>query len=204
MGLTSNVVGNTPILSSWGNEVRDRSVQVFANAAERTAQWTAPPTGAVSYLVDQPGLMWVFVAGAWKAPNAMGIPSGGYITSATGVQIPPASTIDLPSMAFTFTPVANRKIKITGSLQTHINSGTPATAFTLYITDSANTIFAQRSSWMLDNASFVNQQTLTVFHVMNSTGAAISLKLRANNYLGSAVGLYTDFQTMIVEDVGPV
>lgn len=52
MGITANVVADAPILASWGNEIRDRSVQNFASAAERAAQWTAPPEGALSFLRD--------------------------------------------------------------------------------------------------------------------------------------------------------
>lgn len=52
MGITANVVADAPILAAWGNEIRDRTVQVFASVAERSAQWTAPPEGAFSYIRD--------------------------------------------------------------------------------------------------------------------------------------------------------
>lgn len=52
MGLTANVVANTPILSGWGNEIRDRTVQNFTSATQRSSQWPSPPDGAVSWLAD--------------------------------------------------------------------------------------------------------------------------------------------------------
>lgn len=64
MGLTPNVVDGNPIATAWGNELRDRSTQVFANAAERDAQWTAPPDGAFAVTLDD-GLTHQRQAGAW-------------------------------------------------------------------------------------------------------------------------------------------
>lgn len=65
MALTPNVVSNTPITSAWGNEIRDRTVQKFATAAERTAQWPAPPVGAVSTLATNPNTLYVWTGAAW-------------------------------------------------------------------------------------------------------------------------------------------
>jgi hypothetical protein len=65
MGLTSNVASGAPVTSAWGNEIRDRSVQVFDSAAQRTAQWTAPPEGAVSYLKDVDRLDF-YTGTAWR------------------------------------------------------------------------------------------------------------------------------------------
>jgi hypothetical protein len=72
MALTPNVIANAPILSTWGNEVRDRSVQVFATSAERASQWPAPPTGATSYLVATPGVLYVWNGGAWVVGGGAG------------------------------------------------------------------------------------------------------------------------------------
>lgn len=76
MGLTPNVVANTPIVSTWGNTIRDQTVMPFTNAAERAAQWVAPPTGAVSYLRDTNsleafnGAAWVNLTGPAMIPHA--------------------------------------------------------------------------------------------------------------------------------------
>jgi len=64
MGLTANVVANAPITATWGNEIRDRSVQNFASVAERTAQWVSPPEGAVSYVRDV-NQVHVYTGSAW-------------------------------------------------------------------------------------------------------------------------------------------
>jgi hypothetical protein len=66
MAFTPNVVDGNIILAAWGNEIRDRSVQVFATVAERDAQWPAPPRGAVCVTLDTDTL-WKRGAAAWVA-----------------------------------------------------------------------------------------------------------------------------------------
>jgi len=75
MGLTPNVVDGNPIQAAWGNEIRDRTSQVFANAAERDAQWTAPPDGAFAVTLDD-GLTHQRVLGEWY-------PTAGLIRQST-------------------------------------------------------------------------------------------------------------------------
>ena len=41
-------------------------VATFASAAARAAAWAAPPTGAVSALDANPGVLWVFNGTVWK------------------------------------------------------------------------------------------------------------------------------------------
>ncbi len=64
MAKTPDVVDGGIIQSSWGNEIRNRTIQVFASAAERASQWPTPPRGAISYLNDV-GNLWVHNGTAW-------------------------------------------------------------------------------------------------------------------------------------------
>ena len=90
MGLTPNVVANTPILSTWGNEVRDRSLQNFATAAERAAQWLAPPEGAISYLRDvdridvYTGTAWTPYGNVVAATAGRNLIQAGSLSAVTG------------------------------------------------------------------------------------------------------------------------
>jgi hypothetical protein len=74
----ADVVANTPILSTWGNTLRDRSVVPFTNAAQRTADWVSPPEGAVSYLADVDRLD-VYTGAAW-VQIPIGTTSGAWAT----------------------------------------------------------------------------------------------------------------------------
>lgn len=65
MGFTADVVADAPIASSWGNEIRNRTIQRFASVAERTSQWPSPPEGALSY-VDDSDRLFVYTGSAWR------------------------------------------------------------------------------------------------------------------------------------------
>lgn len=65
MTKTVDVAANQKIASTWGNEIRDRTRQVFSTPAERDAQWAAPPNGASCVTLDT-GTTWQRIAGAWQ------------------------------------------------------------------------------------------------------------------------------------------
>lgn len=52
MSRTPDVAPDQLIQSSWGNEIRNRTVQVFANYAEVKSGWTSPPEGAHAMTLD--------------------------------------------------------------------------------------------------------------------------------------------------------
>jgi hypothetical protein len=64
MGFTNNVVDGQIILAAWGNEIRDRTVQVFATVAERDSQWATAPNGAMCVTVDT-NTLWQRAGGIW-------------------------------------------------------------------------------------------------------------------------------------------
>ena len=76
MGLTPDVAPGALIQSSWGNEIRNRTIQQFATVAERNT-WLSPPTGSVCVTVDTLTI-WVRAAGAWQALPAR---SRGVVTT---------------------------------------------------------------------------------------------------------------------------
>lgn len=87
MGFTNNVVDGNIILAAWGNEIRDRTAQVFATAAERDSQWAAPPNGALAVTLDT-GRLWRRLAAKWVPDRALvteGAANSGQIgVTATG------------------------------------------------------------------------------------------------------------------------
>jgi hypothetical protein len=64
MTKTADVALATNIDPVWGNEIRDRTTQVFASVAERDAQWLNPPNGSVCVTLDT-YTRWRRQAGAW-------------------------------------------------------------------------------------------------------------------------------------------
>lgn len=81
-GRKTVVVGQNIDPVAWGNPLWDQSVQTFASAADRTAQFAAPKQGAVTWLEDVKrlevynGTAWVTIAPVVQA---------GYMTATTDV-----------------------------------------------------------------------------------------------------------------------
>lgn len=64
MGWIADVVTRTTIRSVWGNQIRDRTVQAFANAGERDAHATVPD-GALNVPLDS-GIVERKWQGVWR------------------------------------------------------------------------------------------------------------------------------------------
>lgn len=66
MALTADVVAGTKILSSWGNEIRNRTIQVFATNAERDSQWPNAAAGSLAYITGSNALYQKQASGQWN------------------------------------------------------------------------------------------------------------------------------------------
>jgi microcystin-dependent protein len=74
-----NVVAGTTISTTWGNQIRDRTVQRYASSAARASGHPTPTAGDLSYLADT-GDIAVYHAGIWKAF----LPTGAVLPFASG------------------------------------------------------------------------------------------------------------------------
>lgn len=82
MAQIPDVAPNTPIASTWGNQIRDRTVAVFATTAERAAAITAPKLGQLAY-IDATDTVTIYNGTAWVCvtPRTAEIIAGGTTTS---------------------------------------------------------------------------------------------------------------------------
>ena len=143
MGLTANVVANAPILSTWGNEIRDRTVQPFTNAAERSAQWTAPPEGAISYLRDVDRVE--FYNGTAWTPFAVAARTWGIIAE---VLLASDGPISFPAISGSYSHlqlICKLRAATSGttdSLLIRVNSDTGANYFDSYVQGAGTAVTA--------------------------------------------------------------
>jgi hypothetical protein len=79
----ANVISGNPIQSSWGNAIRDRTVQRYASAAARTAGHPTPTEGDLSYLQDV-NLVYVYNGSAWVPLGGTGAGGGGVVLPGSG------------------------------------------------------------------------------------------------------------------------
>lgn len=99
MSLTPNVVDGAIIMASWGNTIRDRTIQQFTNKAELDA-WAAPD-GCTARTLDT-GIVWLRQAGAWRAPPGAVLKA----TGAAGTSTSNGGLTDLLVVSVGVVPVA--------------------------------------------------------------------------------------------------
>ena len=127
MGLTPTVIDGAIIETAWGNEIRDRTFQVFASAAERDAQWLTPPNGAICITLDT-NYWFIRTAAGWVRQNANSS-VGGSLSGDVNIGAPQAK--DIVSYGLPTWPVAS---VITVQWQGYAGFGTGACTFTPYLT----------------------------------------------------------------------
>ena len=76
----NQVVEDTVLDVDWGNAVADRTVQSFANTAERDAEWIAPQPGATCYTAAEDAF-WLYRGYPTQAWHRMPY---GYLLGANG------------------------------------------------------------------------------------------------------------------------
>ena len=90
MAEIDDVVPGEPIEASWGNPIRDRTVQRYANAAERDVENPIPTSGDLAYLEDV-GIVqyfttvWVTLTTGSFLPLAGGTMSGDIVLAGFGL-----------------------------------------------------------------------------------------------------------------------
>jgi len=167
MGFTANVVDGNIILAAWGNEIRDRTRQVFATAAERDSQWAAPPNGATCVTLDT-ATTWQRLGGAWTAvqPGTVvsqaQIPASGQWQNVGRVQL-----VALP----TFTPVAGRRYVINGYAVGQMVSGSDI--LNIFLTYAGGDVLT--TSMRLNQASIDAGNAPLCTYLVAPSGAPINL-----------------------------
>lgn len=74
MARTPDVIPGEPVESAWGNEIRDRTIQRFADATERDLEIQIPVDGDCAFLEDS-GQFMVYAGSSWG--NILIAASGG-------------------------------------------------------------------------------------------------------------------------------
>jgi hypothetical protein len=117
MALTPNVVPDELIESAWGNQIRDRTWQVFATKAELDALWPAAtaPSGAHAWTTTE-RLEWVRYGALWQpSPAAQGtLDEGSKVTASGPSSFSTITNLDPTLLRVDFTLYAQRRVKVTG------------------------------------------------------------------------------------------
>ena len=182
------------ILSAWGNTTFDQTVECFASAADRDAQWPTPQDGAVAYLADS-GTVWLRRLGIWKSFPL------GYLTSATG----PANQIDAGAtwvtiVTVSFPVTAGRRYRVAGYANgTQQTAAGSATRYQIQddqggVQSLAYLTNLPLAATLLGSTNYLYVPTSTKTATINLAAAAAAGVLRSLN----------NTCTLLAEDIGTV
>ncbi|MGY4645883.1 hypothetical protein [Cellulomonas sp. URHB0016] len=131
-GRKTVVVGQVIDPVTWGNPLWDQSVQTFASAADRTAQFPAPLKGAKTYLEDV--ARWEGWDGTRWVPEVVFIPPGGWPAPVVGAN----NGKPMETFSWTFTASTNAG----GDVNLNIPAGlTLASIYYLNVVGRGSTAF---------------------------------------------------------------
>lgn len=167
MGLTDTVVASAPILSTWGNDIRDRTLQRFASYGELTSQWTAPGEGAQAYLADDKILM-LFNGTSWTTITPRTASQAGSSTR-TSTSYGDLADGSVPSISLRTGTKA--LVTLTGNIN---NSGGTAQVNMSYAVSGASAIAASDTNSLQQAGSAGAQQQASFTHLLTGLTAGLN------------------------------
>jgi hypothetical protein len=94
----ANVVSGNTITSTWGNQIRDRTIQRYASATARATAHPSPTAGDLSYLTDVDDI--ALYDGANWIPLRLDVEMGGNVSS-TLINLNTAPYVEIVAVTFT-------------------------------------------------------------------------------------------------------
>ena len=199
MPLTPNVGTGAIIQTTWGNDIRDRTVQIFTNKADLDAQWSTAPDGAHAYTIAE-RLDWTRQGGAWTADFPRGelgyaerTTSAGPVTASVGLGLSVSATV-----------VANRRIRIS-CFVSNVSSTVVGDVFNMAIKESA--VYLTQANISIATAGLGQTGAMCARTYVPAAGAR-TWSVDAARIAGSGSGTFTASATapmfLQVEDVGGV
>lgn len=193
MAWIPNVNPNELITSSWGNQIRDRVVNTFTDAAARTAAIPTPVAGMVTYLTASDSLeYWAGAAWLRVGPGQLAYKFSGATQSGIA-----QTAVDLTGLSATVTVAAGRRIQLTANVGFQKAAPDSNAWATVQVTDGANGLLMDRNVW-------VPAPSYTTLHMalrIEPGGGSSTWKLRASTAAGFVNALATSL--LMVDDVGP-
>jgi len=210
MTKTVDVVAGQNTLAAWGNEIRDRTIQVFATTTERDSAYPIPNRGQCCYVAsnDLNEGFWTYDGTAWRPPwnTAWGYWAGLIDTSAnyTGV----VAEQDVTASSVSWTPVPNRRYQV--DIQARV--ATTGSAFEesaiLALTDMSNSWVFVAEGLAGVSTSWPNRIASKRVYTASLGSTPLQWKLRGKRNVGTNTMAFTgsSITPMLIEirDIGPL
>jgi hypothetical protein len=194
-GAISDVVAGGGVDPDWGNAIRDRVVNVFADATARDAAITVPKEGMACWLADVDQFQ-VYNGVAWRLPwsqpwGVMGTVTPSSATSNT------TTVQDIAGGSITFTAVAHRRYKL--HAECNISGTVTGDVASLIVNDGSGDLFTNRGQVLAGATAAMT----VVCEAFSTPGAgAVTMKCRKANAAGAGTVTFSGIR-FYVEDCGP-
>jgi hypothetical protein len=187
------VISGQTITSSWGNAVRDQTVQLFASTAERDAAITAPVAGQVCWVGN--GLQ-VYNGATWRTIGPGLVLPPIRLTANAG---PTTAEANIPGSGFNLTAVAGRVYEV--SLQTHYQMSVPDGRGTFYVKEGSTIHHA----FNLEKSSATGAQAIywaTLLQGLTAGVHSLNVTMAASTGTITMVATPTAPMLIYVRDIG--
>lgn len=186
--------------STWGNAIRDRTVQNFATTTDRDAAITSPVVGQHCYVTGLGLQQYAGATDGWTKPWYQAWGPVAAPVKVTADQGSITTITDVTGASITWTAQANRRYRVTFSLL-FANSGTSGSD-RITVTDGSN---AAQRVYQAQPTTAASGQTITgcYFESGLSVGS-VTRKLRATSTAGTGtISNSASALDFFIEDAGP-
>jgi|SRR5215831_352287 len=220
MTKTADVVSASQIVAAWGNEIRDRTIQLYGSMAEVVSSNPTPVKGLIAYIMsgDAAEGLYVYNGVNWRPPwnQPWGVIGRATVNSG-GTTGPFTSNVDVAGLSITFTAVANRLYKATSYIQApaaQYGSGNTQPGYETFICVDGALTAGNHVSHGDYNAGGAPTLTQTigvadchVYHTTLSAGTH-TIKVQMGPFASTINCYYTANSQypnqLLIEDVGPM
>lgn len=210
-GYQSNVIPGTPILSAWGNLIRDRTIPTFDTIAQRDSQWTSPPEGAMCYVVATKMYYYYAVAaitGAWYPlqvwRSAWGVLPNGYAQYAAAQSA--IGNVELDMTGLIINPVVRADRMYRTTIRSNPSTNVANDGVAIRVTSETN-VQLSITRITLVNAGVTYAGVLTQLVETFTVPGTITRKGRVQRDTGtgavSLVNAAASMSWILMEDIGP-
>ena len=193
MAWIPDVNPNELIESAWGNDIRDRTVTPFTNAAERVAAIPTPDAGMVTYLTASDTLEY-WNGTSWRMVGPGQLAYKTVLTQQAGISTSP---VDITGLSATVTLPAGRRVQLTASISFYKSAPDGSGYSTAQLTDGAGGLLMDRNT----NHAASSYASLYIVNRFEPLAGVSTWKVRAATNVGF-VNIEPS-SLFIVEDVGP-
>jgi hypothetical protein len=204
MTKTVDVAAGQKIASVYGNELRDRTLQVFATVAERDAQYATAPNGAICVTLDT-NTMWKRAGGVWVSAVLGPVAA---VSVATFQSVAAGATVDVTGLTVTVNALTARRYRTDFGVRMGCSAADAKLVMTLENTGGGvYKSIAGRSYGTGTNLGLGINMAGSAFHMVGGTfplaAGSNTLKVRVNMPSAGGIANTEDPGYLVVTDLGP-